>query len=117
LNVTPQNFWDFDGRIILRGDEIPDGDFPVRFTVEGEGNIYYSVFAEYFTLEENIEDAGNEIYVTRTYEILNREQTTETVNGKPSTIYKDTWLPLNDGDPVNSGDELRVTLKIKSLND
>ncbi len=117
LAVDPSNFWDFDGRIVLRGAEIPDGEFPVSFTVEGEGTLYYSIYAEYFTLEENIQDAGNEIYVTRTYEKLHREQTTETVSGKPTTTYKDSWLPLNEGDPIASGDELRVTLKIKSLND
>ncbi len=117
LEVTPENFWDFDGRITLRGDAIPDGDFPLSFTVEGEGNVYYSIYAEYFTLEEDIKKAGNEIYVTRAYEILDREQTTETVNGKASVIYRDKWLPLKEGDPLKSGDELRVTLKIKSLND
>jgi uncharacterized protein YfaS (alpha-2-macroglobulin family) len=117
LKVTPQNFWDFNGKIELRGSDIPDGDFPVQMEIESNSKIYYSIYAEYFTLEEGIKAAGNEIYVTRTYEKLRREQTTETVNGAPSVIYKDTWLPLKDGDALASGDEVRVKLKLKSLND
>lgn len=117
LDVKPENFWDFDGRITLRGAEIPDGDFPVKFVVSGEGKMYYSIFAEYFTLEEHIKQAGNEIFVTRTYEKLNRERTTETVSGSPRETYKDTWLPLKDGGALKSGDEVRVSLRIKSLND
>lgn len=117
LQVDPANFWKFDGTITLRGDEVPEGDFPVSFKVQGEGTLYYSIFAEYFTTEEHITAAGNEIYVTRIYEKLRREKATETVSGQQSAIHRDTWVPLKEGDPIASGDELRVTLRIKSLND
>ena len=117
LDVNPANFWDFDGHITLRGDEIPDGEFPVSFKVSGEGSIYYSIFAEYFTQEEGITSAGNEIYVERIYERLEMKRTTETVAGAESPVPEETWVPLREGDAINSGDELRVTLKIKSLND
>lgn len=117
VEITPQNFWTAGETIVLRGDEIPGDEFPVTFAVRGEGRIYYSIFAEYFTLEENIGKAGNEIYVTRTYERLEQEQTTETVKGRDSAIFKEKWVPLKEGEDLKSGDELRVTLKIKSLND
>jgi uncharacterized protein YfaS (alpha-2-macroglobulin family)/tetratricopeptide (TPR) repeat protein len=113
IEITPQNFWDFNGRIVLEGDAVPEGRFPVRITRTGEGTLFYSVFAEYFTLEEGIKKAGNEIFVERAYERLARKRVTDTT----AVAAVDTYEPIRDGDTVQSGDEIRVTLRIKSLND
>lgn len=113
FSITPDNFWQFDGSYVLHGDAVPDGKFPITITTEGNGTLFYNVFAEYFTLEEGIKKAGNEIYVDRVYERLVRKD----VTGTTGTVAKDTYVPIADGETVASGEELRVTLKIKSLND
>jgi uncharacterized protein YfaS (alpha-2-macroglobulin family)/outer membrane protein assembly factor BamD (BamD/ComL family) len=113
LEITPANFWNFDGTITLKGDAVPGGKSQIVITKTGGGTLFYNVYADYFTLEENIRKAGNEIYVDRSYEKLTRA----TVTGTTGTAAKDVYIPIHDGDKVQSGDELRVTLKIKSLND
>lgn len=113
IEVTPENFWSFDGRLLFEGDAVPDGQFPVRITKSGSGTLFYNVYAEYFTLEENIKKAGNEIFVERRYEKLVREQ----VKSTTGVVAVESYVPVHEGDLVKSGDELRVTLKIRSLND
>jgi hypothetical protein len=113
FRIDPGSFWKFDGKVVFEGDAVPVGKVPVVITQKGKGTLFYSVFAEYFTLEENITPAGNEIFVERKYEKLVRKP----VTGKPAVVAEDTYAPLRDGDTVDTGDELRVTLKIKSLND
>ncbi|MEI7635244.1 MAG: MG2 domain-containing protein [bacterium] len=113
FDLNPGNFWKFDGKFVIEGDATPDGRFPVTITKTGDGMLFYSVYAEYFTLEENIKAAGNEIFVERVYERVVREQ----VKGTTGVAAIDKYVPIKDGETVVSGDELRVTLKIKSLND
>ncbi|MCX7717286.1 MAG: MG2 domain-containing protein [Candidatus Sumerlaeaceae bacterium] len=113
IEITPQNFWEFNGRIVLEGDAVPEGCYPVTITRTGDGTLFYSVFAEYFTLEEGIKGAGHEIFVERRYERLVRKTVTDTT----AVAAVDTYEPIRDGDSVQSGDEIRVTLRIKSLND
>jgi uncharacterized protein YfaS (alpha-2-macroglobulin family) len=137
FSVSPENFWSFNGNVVLRGSEIPEsasGKLRLRIEKSGSGTAFYSAFAEYFTLEEHIKKAGNEIYVERTYEKLVRDPQssatkTEDSAGKdpedlrvtptpdPTVVAKDKYIPVHDGDTVKSGDELRVSLRIKSLND
>lgn len=113
FRVTPQNLWDVDMRVVLEGDAVPEGEFPVQMTVQGRGTLFYSIFADYFTTEEGITRAGNEIFVERVYEKLVRR----TVTGTTGTAAVDTYVPIRDGEELKSGDELRVTLRIRSLND
>ncbi|MGI8908265.1 MAG: MG2 domain-containing protein [Candidatus Sumerlaeaceae bacterium] len=137
FTVSPQNFWSFDGSVVLRGSEIPEsasGKLRLQIEKTGTATAFYSVFAEYFTLEEHIRKAGNEIYVERTYEKLVRDpQSSATreavaapkdeedvvVTPAPdgTVVAKDRYVPVHDGESLKSGDELRVTLRIKSLND
>jgi hypothetical protein len=114
FRIDPDNFWKSQRmEVILEGDAVPDGQFPVTITRTGKGMIFYSVYAEYFTKEEGIKKAGNEIYVERTYEKVVRKA------AKAGSDVKEveSFEPVRDGDTVKSGDELRVTLKVKSLND
>lgn len=117
LTLSRGDAWNFDGKIELRGAAIPEGDFPVELEIAANTKVYYSIFAEYFTREENIQPAGNEIYVSRTYEKLSSGETTETVNGQTVGTFEDHWTPLKEGETLSTGDEVRVSIKIKSLND
>jgi hypothetical protein len=113
FTVSRDNFWKFDGTIVLEGDAVPDGNVPVEIRTTGNATVFYSIYAGYFTLEEGIRKAGNEIFVERVYEKLVRES----VKSTTGVVAVDRHVPIHDGDTVASGDELRVTLKIKSLND
>ena len=44
-----------------------DGPQAVAVTREGQGNLYYTAYARYFTLEEGIRAAGTDLKVRRRY--------------------------------------------------
>ena len=113
MEAHARELLEFDGKVRLEGDAVPDGKFPVTIAVRGKGTLYYSVQAEYFTTEEHIAAAGNEIYVERSYE----KQVREPAAGSTGAVAKDRYEPIRDGDTLVSGDEVRVTLRLKSLND
>jgi uncharacterized protein YfaS (alpha-2-macroglobulin family) len=76
----------------------------------GDAPIYFSVDARYFSLEEPITPAGNEIFVRRQYEKL---------VGKPTLLagYMYDRKPLVDGGRVMSGERVEVSVIIEAKND
>ena len=46
---------------------LSDGEQTVTITVKGTGTLYYSAYLKYFSLEEDLKGAGNEIFVQRRY--------------------------------------------------
>ena len=64
---------------------------------------------KYFTLEEGITAAGNEIFVQREYF---REAK------KPTLLkgYISEWTPLKNGDQVKSGERVRVDITLEAKN-
>jgi uncharacterized protein YfaS (alpha-2-macroglobulin family) len=75
----------------------------------GTGPIYFSASAKFFSLEEPLTPAGNEIFVRRQYFKL--------VNHK--TLLKgfvSERVPLNDGDTVKSGERVETVLTIEAKN-
>lgn len=113
FNIDADNFWKFDGKLVFEGDAVPEGKFPVTIHKTGKGTLFFSIYAEYFTLEEGIKKAGNEVFVDRLYERVLRDN----VKSTTGVVAVERYVPIADGETVKSGDELRVTLKIKSLND
>ena len=65
----------------------------------GTGPIYFSAQTKFFSLEEPITPAGNEIFVRRQYFKLVNHQTL--LKG-----YVSERVPLNDGETVKSGDRV-----------
>ncbi len=142
VKITKENFFTFDNRFVLYGLQVKPGPHVVTLEKNGLGALYYSVYLSYFTKEEDIKGAGNEISVTREYYLLKPK--TETVkaqttgwNGwgfgppagnpagqeQPEDATKHTELrsgydriPLQTGDAVTSGDQIEVVLKIHSKN-
>jgi uncharacterized protein YfaS (alpha-2-macroglobulin family) len=75
----------------------------------GSGPIYFSAEAEFFSLEEPLTPAGNEIFVRRQYfKLLNH----------PTLLkgFVSERVPLNDGETVKSGDSVEVVLTIEAKN-
>ncbi|HSI85219.1 MAG TPA: hypothetical protein VK970_15625, partial [Candidatus Methylacidiphilales bacterium] len=86
------------------------GDNKVTVKVSGKGRLYASAFLKYFTKEEPITAAGNEIYVKRQY-------FRETTQPKLLRGLATTLTEIKDGDEVNSGDKIVVKLTLEAKND
>ena len=107
--VDASNVFSF-GRIVdVPADQLHDGDNKVKVTMTGKGALYAAAYAKYFTLEEPITKAGNEIFVDRHYFIQSVKETL--MKG-----YTNDWKPLKDGDMVHSGDRVRVDVTLEAKN-
>jgi uncharacterized protein YfaS (alpha-2-macroglobulin family) len=77
--------------------------------LNGTGPIYFSAQATFFSLEEPLTPAGNEIFVRRQYFKLVNHPTL--LKG-----FVSERIPLNDGDTVKSGERVEVVLTIEGKN-
>jgi alpha-2-macroglobulin len=75
----------------------------------GSGPLYFSAQAEFFSLEEPLKPAGNEIFVRRQYFKLINHPTL--LKGNVSER-----VPFNDGDTIKSGDRIEVVLTVEAKN-
>jgi alpha-2-macroglobulin len=75
----------------------------------GTGPVYFSAEAQFFSLEEPVTPAGNEIFVRRQYfKLVNH-----------ATLLKgfvSERVPLNDGDTVKSGERVETVITIETKN-
>ncbi|HSE16620.1 MAG TPA: alpha-2-macroglobulin family protein [Pyrinomonadaceae bacterium] len=75
----------------------------------GSGPIYFSAAAEFFSLEEPLKPAGNEIFVRRQYfKLVNHPTLLKGVVAER--------VLLNDGESVKSGDRIEVVLTVEAKN-
>ncbi len=89
---------------------IRDGENDIRITRRrGASPIYFAANAEFFSQEEPITEAGNEIFVRREYYKLAGRRTL--LKG-----YTYERLPLRDGETVTSGDRVEVVLTVEAKN-
>jgi uncharacterized protein YfaS (alpha-2-macroglobulin family) len=89
---------------------IKDGENDIRIVRKsGKGPIYFAANAKFFSLEEPITPAGNEIFVRRQYYKL---------VGRPTLLKGFVYdrQPLNDGDSVKSGERVETVLTIEGKN-
>jgi hypothetical protein len=87
-----------------------DGENDIRIArTSGKGPIYFSAQVKYYSLEEPITAAGNEIFVKRQYYKL---------VGRPTLLKGLVYerVELNDGDTVTSGDRVSTVLTIEAKN-
>ena len=75
----------------------------------GTGPLYFSAAAEFFSLEEPLKPAGNEIFVTRQYFKLVNHPTL--LKG-----FVSEKVPLSDGETIKSGDRIEVVVTIEAKN-
>jgi uncharacterized protein YfaS (alpha-2-macroglobulin family) len=75
----------------------------------GEGPVYFAVEGKFFSLEEPITAAGNEIFVKREYFKL---------VGRPTLLkgYVYDKQPLRDGESVKSGERIETLITIEGKN-
>jgi uncharacterized protein YfaS (alpha-2-macroglobulin family) len=75
----------------------------------GDGAIYFAAEAKFFSLEEPVAAAGNEIFVKRAYYKM---------VGRPTLLkgYVYDRQPLRDGESVKSGERVETLLTIEAKN-
>lgn len=89
---------------------IADGTNEIRIRRKGGTSpLYFAAQAEFFSLEEPIAAAGNEIFVRRDY---------YKVVGKPTLLKGIVYEKqlMKDKDTINSGDRIQVVLTIEAKN-
>ena len=87
-------------------------DGPNEITIRrtnGTGPVYFSAQAKFFSLEEPLTPAGNEIFVRRQYFKLVNHQTL--LKG-----FVSERVPLNDGEMVKSGDRVEAVITVEAKN-
>jgi len=135
VKVSKENLFTFDNRVLLHGLQVKPGPHRVTVSKTGQGALYYSTYLTYFTKEEDVKGAGNEIFVERQYfKLVPR---TETVNlpalgavktlpglqpvalsetGRTEQRNGYTRVLLKNGDSVKSGDQIEAVLNITAKN-
>jgi uncharacterized protein YfaS (alpha-2-macroglobulin family) len=89
---------------------IRDGTNEVRVLRKGgQGTLYFAVQAQFFSLEEPVKPAGNEIFVRRQY-----YKTVSRPTLLKGVVYDRE--PLNDGDSVASGERVETVVTVESKN-
>jgi hypothetical protein len=136
-HVTSDNALFFDNRFITGDLFLENGDNKLTIEKQGKGNLYWSAASEYFSLEEPIKAAGNEIAIKRRYFKLTRnpQLTPEQGDGAAGATVSKTATAvapprpvdsapteyvrteIKDGDQLQSGDLVEVELILDSAND
>jgi hypothetical protein len=108
--VTAEQALSAPTRFAIPRELIRDGQNEVSIVRKnGAGPLYFSAAAEFFSLEEPLKPAGNEIFVRRQYFKLVNHPTL--LKGIVSER-----VPLNDGETVKSGERVEVVLTVEAKN-
>ncbi|HJP92651.1 MAG TPA: alpha-2-macroglobulin family protein [Pyrinomonadaceae bacterium] len=108
--ITAEDALSAPSKFAISRELIRDGENEISIVrSSGTGPIYFSVAAQFFSLEEPLKPAGNEIFVQRQYFKLVNHPTL--LKG-----YVSERIPLNDGETVKSGDRVEVVLTIEAKN-
>jgi len=133
--VTTQNQWTFDNRMARYGLQVRPGPQTITISKDGRGALYYSCYLSYFTKEEDVEAAGDEIRIERKYyRLVPRTETVAVPDARsvrtlpagrgtpadaPGHAELRQWyerVPLTTGDTVTSGEQIEVVLTIEAKN-
>ena len=108
--ITAEDALGAPSKYQVRQEFIRDGanEIVIRRT-SGNGPLYFAAEAKFFSLEEPITPAGNEIFVRRQYFKLVNHPTL--LKG-----FVSERVPLNDGDTVQSGERVETVITIEAKN-
>jgi uncharacterized protein YfaS (alpha-2-macroglobulin family) len=109
--ITAEDALSAPSKFAISRELIRDGANEISIVrTSGSGPLYFSAAAEFFSLEEPVKPAGNEIFVRRQYfKIVNHPTLLKGIVSER--------LPLNDGETVKSGDRVEVVLTVEAKND
>jgi len=78
FHITKDNALSLDTAVIVGSDRLGPGLHHVTVDKKGRGNVYFNTYLEYYTHEDPIPPAGNEMYVSRTYHRLTPKEVERT---------------------------------------
>jgi len=108
--ITPTEVLKAASRFVIDPKLVKDGANEIRIVRKrGQGPLYFSAQAQFFSLEEPATAAGNEIFVRRQYFKLVPHATLL----KGSVLER---LPLNDGESVASGERVEAVITVEAKN-
>ncbi|MGB0579358.1 MAG: alpha-2-macroglobulin family protein [Limisphaerales bacterium] len=107
--ITAKDVFQAPSRFTIDPKLIRDGNNQIRITRKGEGAFYFAAETTYFSLEEPIPPAGNEIFVKREYYKL---------VGRPTLLKGHVYdkVKVQDGDSINSSERIETILTIEAKN-
>ena len=109
-NITADDALSAPSKFAISRELLRDGENEIKIVRKnGSGPLYFSAQAEFFSLEEPLKPAGNEIFVRREYFKLVNHPTL--LKGVVSER-----VPLKDGESVKSGDRIEVVLTVEAKN-
>ncbi len=122
VKINADNFFTYDNKLVLEGDELTTGAHQVEIRKTGTGPLYYNAYMTNFTKEDMITKAGLELKVNRKYYRLIRKESTAAVSGSRGQVVnqkieKYRREEITSGDSVKSGDLIEIELEIDSKND
>lgn len=107
ISMDAENMFTEEHCFTIPAKDIPSGTDSTQTIginrANGKGNIYANVIVKYFSKQDPIPAAGNELQATRAYYLISEK-------GQKRT-------PLKQGDTVNSGDIIEVKIAITAKND
>jgi uncharacterized protein YfaS (alpha-2-macroglobulin family) len=126
VRFTKDNLFSGAGDLTIAASELGVGTKEIKIRRRGRGNAYWTAFATFFTQEDKIAEAGNELFVQRTYERLipKEVEKTRTVYDRSQRKnveekYKEVEYlrePVVDGTVLSSGDLVEVKLAVTAKN-
>lgn len=122
LRFAPGEFFSSKNSLEISGRALAGGDHKLTFEKSGEGNLYYAVFATNYTREVDIPAAGLELKIQRRYYAISEDLADRTAPDKRGGVAdtrqaEQLRQPLQDGDPLASGQLVEVELLIESKNE
>ena len=108
--ISADDAFSAPGRFEIPRDALRDGanEIVIKRT-NGSGALYFSAQAKFFSLEEPVTPAGNEIFVRRQYFKLVNHPTL--LKG-----FVSERVPLNDGETVKSGERVEAVITVEAKN-
>jgi len=109
--VRPSSILRAPSRWTIPTSAVRDGINEIRIhRTSGTGSLYFAAEARFFSLEEPIKAAGNELFVRREYYHL---------VGHPTLLKGQIYdrVPLRDGDTLASGERVEVVVTVETKND
>ncbi|HXV77302.1 MAG TPA: MG2 domain-containing protein [Candidatus Polarisedimenticolaceae bacterium] len=109
--VGPRDLFDAPSRFVVDPTAIEDGENRIRIVRRsGDAALYFAAEATFFSLEEPVTPAGNQVFLRRQYHRL---------AARPTLLegYATRLVPLDDFGEVASGERVEVVLTIEVKND
>jgi alpha-2-macroglobulin len=116
FRIKAQNMFEFDNRLVIRGDALSTGTSRLVVEKSGKGTAYLSARLRYFSREKSIAAAGDGIQIQRRYYLLEPTKRVENRGGRSVTVRDFHRRLLSEGAPVEAGQEIEVELLVKADN-